>query len=44
MKQSVAYLLFGEGETALVTYSILISRWEWTGKKTDRPLVFLMSG
>jgi hypothetical protein len=44
MKQSVAYLLLGEGETAFVTYSILINRWEWTGKKTDRPLVFLMSG
>lgn len=44
MKQSVAYLLLGEGETAFITYSILINRWEWTGKKVDRPLVFLMSG
>ncbi len=44
MKQSVAYLLFGEGETAFVTYSILVRRWEWTGKKTNRPRVFLMSG
>jgi hypothetical protein len=44
MKQSIAYLLFGEGETALVAYSILVRRWEWTGKKADRPRVFLMSG
>jgi hypothetical protein len=44
MKQSIAYLLFGEGETALVAYSILINRWQQLGKKTDHPLVFLMSG
>ena len=43
MKQAVAYLLFGEGETAFVAYSILVHRWEFTGKKTDRPLVFLMT-
>ncbi|HTH53800.1 MAG TPA: hypothetical protein VL495_07615 [Edaphobacter sp.] len=43
MKQSIAYLLFGEGETALVAYSILVRRWQFTGKKAGRPLVFLMS-
>jgi hypothetical protein len=42
MRQSLAYLFWGEGETGLMLYSILVRRWEWT-KKTVRPLIFLMS-
>ena len=28
MKQSLEYLLFGEGETGLLVYSILVRYWE----------------
>jgi hypothetical protein len=42
MRQSLAYLFWGEGETGLMLYSILVRRWEWT-KRTVRPLIFLMS-
>ena len=42
MRQSLAYLFWGEGETGLMLYSILVRRWEWTKKKV-RPLIFLMS-
>jgi hypothetical protein len=43
MRQSIAYLFLGEGETAIVAYTILVRRWTESGRKTDRPLVFLMS-
>jgi len=42
MRQSLAYLFWGEGETGLMLYSILVRRWEWT-KRAVRPLIFLMS-
>lgn len=42
MRQSLAYLFWGEGETGLMLYSVLVRRWEWTKKKV-RPLIFLMS-
>jgi len=44
MNQSVSYLFWGEGETALMAYTILVRYWEWTKRTTDRPRIFLMSG
>jgi len=43
MAQAVRYLLFGEGETGLMVYTILIRYWEWTPEDDVRPLIFLMS-
>ena len=43
MKQSLDYLFWGEGETGLMVYSILVRYWEWT-HRTDPPRIFLMSG
>ena len=44
MKQSLSYLFWGEGETALMAYTILVRYWEWTKRSRERPRVFLMSG
>jgi hypothetical protein len=41
--QAVRYLLFGEGETGLMVYAILLRYWEWTPEEDVRPLIFLMS-
>jgi len=43
MKQSLSYLFWGEGETALMAYTILVRYWEWTKKESKRPRIFLMS-
>ena len=43
MGQAVRYLLFGEGETGLVVYTILQRYWDWTPEEDVRPLIFLMS-
>ncbi|HMF99521.1 MAG TPA: hypothetical protein VKE96_34715 [Vicinamibacterales bacterium] len=43
MSQAVRYLLFGEGETALAVYSILLRYWQWTPEEDVRPLIHLMS-
>lgn len=43
MAQAVRYLLFGEGETGLVVYTILQRYWHWTPEEDVRPLIFLMS-
>jgi hypothetical protein len=43
MSQSFRYLLFGEGETGLMVYTILLRYWEWTPEDDVRPLIFLMS-
>jgi hypothetical protein len=43
MRQSLAYLIWGEGETGLMFYSILVRRWELTKPTFGRPLIFLMS-
>jgi hypothetical protein len=43
MAQAVRYLLFGEGETGLVVYTILLRYWDWTSEEDVRPLIFLMS-
>jgi hypothetical protein len=41
--QAIRYLLFGEGETGLMVYAILLKYWEWTPEEDVRPLIFLMS-
>ena len=43
MNQAVRYLLFGEGETGLLVYTVLLRYWEWTPEDDVRPLIFLMS-
>jgi hypothetical protein len=43
MGQAFRYLLFGEGETGLLVYAILLRYWEWTPEEDVRPLIFLMS-
>jgi len=43
MGQAVRYLLFGEGETGLMVYTILLRYWEWTPEEDVRPRIFLMS-
>jgi hypothetical protein len=43
MGQAVRYLFFGEGETGLMVYAILLRYWEWTPEEDVRPLIFLMS-
>jgi len=41
--QAIRYLLFGEGETGLMVYAILLRYWEWTSEEDVRPLIFLIS-
>ena len=43
MGQSFRYLLFGEGETGLIVYTILLRYWDWTPEEDVRPRIFLMS-
>ena len=43
MGQAIRYLLFGEGETGLLVYAILLRYWEWTTEEDVRPMIFLMS-
>jgi len=43
MTQSFRFLLFGEGETGLLVYSILLKYWKSTPEEDVRPLIFLMS-
>ncbi len=43
MKQSLVYLLFGEGETGLLVYSILVRYWESIKRTKDLPLLLLVS-
>jgi hypothetical protein len=43
MAQAMRYLLFGEGETGLMVYTILLRYWDWTAEEDVRPLIFLMS-
>jgi hypothetical protein len=40
--QALHYLFWGEGETGLMIYMILVKYWEWTHEQ-DLPLIFLMS-
>jgi hypothetical protein len=43
MRQSLRYLLLGEGETGLMVYSILQHYWEGKPEIRERPRIFLMS-
>jgi hypothetical protein len=43
MAQAMRYLLFGEGETGLLVYTILRRYWLWTPEEDVRPFIFLMS-
>ncbi len=41
--QAIRYLIFGEGETGLMVYTILLRYWDWTPEEDVRPFIFLMS-
>lgn len=43
MQQSIRFLLFGEGETGLMVYKILLRYWDSTREEDVRPYIFLMS-
>jgi hypothetical protein len=43
MGQAFRYLLWGEGETGLLVYRVLLRYWEWTPEDDIRPNIFLMS-
>jgi len=43
MTQGLRYILFGEGETGLMVYTILLRYWDSTPEDDVRPLIFLMS-
>jgi hypothetical protein len=43
MAQSLRFLFWGEGETGLMVYKILLSYWDWTPEEDVRPRIFLMS-
>lgn len=43
MSQSFRYLFWGEGETGLLVYTILLRFWESTPEDDVRPLIFLLS-
>jgi hypothetical protein len=43
MRQSFRYFLLGEGEIALMVYTILLHRWEETPEDGERPHIFMMS-
>ncbi len=43
MKQSLAYLIWGQGETGFALYSILVRHWELSEPALARPLIFLIS-
>ena len=43
MGQAARYFLFGEGETGLMVYTILLRYWGWTPEEDVRPLIFLIS-
>ena len=41
--QALRFLLFGEGETGLMVYTVLLRYWDWTPEEDIRPLIFLLS-
>ena len=43
MRQSLEYLFFGEGETGLLVYSILVRYWETVKRVSGLPLILLVS-
>ena len=43
MTQALRFLLWGEGETGILVYHILLKHWETTPEEDLRPKIFLMS-
>jgi hypothetical protein len=43
MTQALRFFLFGEGETGLLVYTILLRYWDYTPEDDVRPLIHLMS-
>ena len=43
VSQAFRYLLWGEGETGILVYEILLRHWEQTPEDDIRPLIFIMS-
>jgi hypothetical protein len=43
MTQSLRFFLWGEGETGILVYTILLKHWEATPEEDVRPLIFMMS-
>jgi hypothetical protein len=43
MAQAMKYLLWGEGETGITVYQILLRYWEWTPEEDVRPTIILVS-
>jgi hypothetical protein len=43
MRQSLEYLFFGEGESGLLVYSILVRYWETIKRQSGLPLILLVS-
>ena len=43
MRQSLEYLLFGEGETGFLVYSILVRYWDAIQRNSGLPLILLVS-
>lgn len=41
--QALKYLVWGEGETGIVVYQILLRYWAWTPEHDRQPAIFLMS-
>lgn len=41
--QALKFLLWGEGETGIMVYEILVNYWDETPEDDVRPLIFLMS-
>lgn len=43
MEQALRFLLFGEGETGMLVYTILLRYWAHTPEEDVQPYIFLMS-
>lgn len=43
MKQSLSYMFWGEGETGLMLYAILLRRWQDAGPRASHPRILLIS-
>lgn len=43
MKQSFSYMFWGEGETGLMLYSILVRQWEESSQSAQHPRILLIS-
>lgn len=43
IEQALRFLLFGEGETGMLVYTILLRYWAYTPEEDVQPFIFLMS-